>query len=103
MGNQTFSKHMEKVIARCIENNMQNVDLHDSYQTTYETVYWTKTTLLKNQSNTVETPDKGSMAALILLDLSAALDAVNHSILLKSLEFCFGIKEDYTLDVVTSF
>jgi len=37
--------------------------------------------------------DEGSMTALIMLDLSAALDVIDHPILLKRLEFSFGIKE----------
>jgi len=37
--------------------------------------------------------DEGSMTALIMLDLSTAFGVIDHPILLKRLEFSFGIKE----------
>ena len=36
--------------------------------------------------------EEGSMTALIMLDLSGAFDVIYHPILLKRLEFSFGIK-----------
>jgi len=44
-------------------------------------------------SDIAEALDEGSMTALIMLDLSAAFDIIDHPILLKHLEFSFGIKE----------
>ena len=44
-------------------------------------------------SDIAEALDEGSMTALIMLDLSAAFDVIDHPILLKRLEFSFGIKE----------
>ena len=44
-------------------------------------------------SDIAETLDEGSMAALIMIDVSAAADVINHSILLKRLEFSLDIKE----------
>jgi len=44
-------------------------------------------------SDIAEALDEGSMTALIILDLSAVFDAIDHPILLKPLEFSFGIKE----------
>jgi len=48
---------------------------------------------LKVANDIVETVGEGSMTALIMLDLSTAFDVIDHPILLKSLEFSFGIKE----------
>ena len=52
-----------------------------------------ETALLKVDSDISEVVDEGSMTALIMLDLSAAFDVIDHPILLKRLEFSFGIKE----------
>jgi len=48
---------------------------------------------MKVHSNIAQALDEGSMAALIMLDLSIAFDVIDHPITLKSLEFSFGIKE----------
>jgi len=44
-------------------------------------------------SDIAEALDGGSMTALIMLDLSADFEVIDHPILLKRLEFSFGIKE----------
>ena len=45
-------------------------------------------------SNIAEALDEGSMTALIILDLSAAFDVIDHPILLKRLEFSFSINDE---------
>jgi len=45
----------------------------------------------RTDSDTAEALDEGSMAALIMPDLSAGYSMTNNSILLKPFEFSFGI------------
>ena len=47
--------------------------------------------LLKIFNDLLLTVDSGSSAALVLLDLTAAFDTVDHQILLSRLELCVGI------------
>ena len=42
-------------------------------------------------SNILSTVDRGDFAALVMLDLSAAFDTVDHDILLQRLQTSFGI------------
>jgi len=60
---------------------------------TFTSLLIVETAILKVHSDIVEALDEGSMTALIMLDLSAAFDVIDHPILLKRLEFSFGIKE----------
>ena len=48
---------------------------------------------LKVHNDIGEALDEGFTTALIILDLSAAFDVIDHLILLRSLKFSFGIKE----------
>ena len=86
-----ISKLIEKVVARCIEEHLEHNDLNDIYQSAYRRGYSTKIALLKGHSDIVEALDEGSVTALIMLDLSAAFDVIDHPILMKRLEFSFGM------------
>ena len=88
-----ISKLTEKVIAKRIEEHLMHNYLNDIYQSAYRRGYSTETALLKVLSDITEALDGGSTTGLIMLDLSAAFDLINHPILLKRLEVSFGIKE----------
>ena len=48
---------------------------------------------MKDHSGTVEALDEGSMNAVIMLDITAASDVIDHPILLRLLVFSFGTKK----------
>ena len=70
-----MSKFIEKDTARRIEHHIRISDLHDRYRKDHST----ETTLIKVHSDICDSLDEGSMAALLLLDLSAAFDVIDHS------------------------
>ena len=57
-------------------------DLHDLLQSAYKTAHSTEWALLKVQNDILRTVDHGGVAVLVLLDLSAAFDTIDHSLLL---------------------
>ena len=52
----------------------------------------TETALLKVQNDVLQALDKGSAVALIMLDLLAAFDTIDHTILLSRLQELFGVQ-----------
>ena len=55
--------------------------LHDNLQSAYRTGHSTETELLKVHHDIAEVLDTKIMEALVLLDLSAAFDVIDHKIL----------------------
>ena len=85
-----ISKLIEKVVGRRIDEHLKHNDLNDIYQFVYRRGHSTETARLKAHSDIAEALSEGSMTALIILDLSAAFDVIDHPILLKGLECSFG-------------
>ena len=57
----------------------------------YQIFHSTETSLLKIHNDLILAMDRGEVTSLILLDLSAVFDTVNHSILLTRLQNWFGL------------
>jgi len=51
----------------------------------------TETAILRVISDLLEAADNGNISALVLLDLSAAFDTVDHGILCRRLQVTFGL------------
>ena len=60
-------------------------------QSAYRKFHSTETALLAVHNDIISAMYQGRVTALILLDLSAAFDIVNHAILIHRLEHWFGI------------
>ena len=67
-------------------------DLPEPLQSAYKIFHSTKTALLTVTNDIMLSLDKGENVFLVLLDLSAAFDTVNHSLLLLRLQKSFGIR-----------
>ena len=61
------------------------------YQSAYRKFYSSETALLHVQNDILVSLDSGHSTALLLLDLSAAFDIIDHNILLHRLKHWFGI------------
>ena len=66
-------------------------NLSDPFQSAYKAHHGTETALLRVNNDILTALDNGEITALILLDLSAAFDTVDHSILLERLQSCIGV------------
>ena len=74
-----LSKLKEKVEVRRIEHHIQINDHYDRYDSAYRKDHATEMALIKVHCDISDSLVEGSMAALILLDLSAAFDVIDHS------------------------
>jgi Reverse transcriptase (RNA-dependent DNA polymerase) len=72
------------------------------FQSAYRKFYSTETALTRIYNDLVLSINKQKISALVLLDLSAAFDTIDNSILLTRLEYNFGITGT-ALSLVTSY
>jgi len=82
---------LEKVVDARLEQHLSNNNLHEEHQSAYRKFHSTETALLKVQSDILQSLDQNKVTILVLLDLSAAFDTIDHSTLLHRLEHDFGI------------
>ena len=102
-----------KFISKIQSNEFTSVNqffLH-SFQSTYRSFHSTESTHLKIHNDIISSINNGVVTALILLDLSAAFDTVDHSILLSRLKsgsvskipVCHGFLRISTQDTISSY
>ena len=77
-------------------------NLMEPLQSAYESSHSTETALLKVKVDILKAMDNQEVTCLVLFDLSAAFDMVDHKILLNQLENHFGIK-GMTLQWIESY
>ena len=85
------SKLLEKVVANQIMTYMYSNDLHEPLQSTYRPGHSTETAMLKLKNGIDVALDQGDKVLLVLLDLSAAFDTIDHKIMLSRLKSHCGI------------
>ena len=87
-----LSKIVEKVVAsRLLVHQKRNKSL-ENLQSAYKEGHSTETALLCVQSDILQAMDKQNIIILVLLDLSAAFDTIDYSLLLQRLSDRIGIK-----------
>ena len=86
-----LSKVLERVVAARVITYMDSHNLHDVFQSAYKTKHSTETALLRVQNDIRNMIDRDGAAVLVLLDLSAAFDTIDHEVLLSRLQNLIGI------------
>ena len=87
VSNRSFlSKVIEKVISIRILGHISDNNIVDSFQYAYMAGHSCETALLQVYNDIVTTVGKGNRSFLVLLDLSAAFDTIDHDNLFYILE-----------------
>ena len=92
ISNLTFiSKLIEKIVAKRLNKHMIMNNLHEIMQSSYKEHHSTETALTCVQDDFLRAIDDKKSVLLLMLDLSAAFDTVDHTILVNRLRDRLGI------------
>ncbi|KAF7642866.1 hypothetical protein LDENG_00249520, partial [Lucifuga dentata] len=70
---------------------MEANDIFDKFQSGFRKKHSTESALLRVTNDILMRTDSGERTILLLLDLSAAFDTVDHGILIDRLRQCVGL------------
>ena len=85
-----LAKVIEKIVARQTYHYLESNNLLPLKQSAYRKHHSTETALLKVTNDIFRALDQRQEVVLLMLDLSAAFDTLDHAILIKRLEDYFG-------------
>ena len=86
-----LSKIIESAVIKQYIDHFSRNKLHDEKQSAYKQYHSTETLLTKVHNDIMLSLSKGEVTMLVLLDLSAAFDTIDHGILLKRLQKRYGV------------
>jgi hypothetical protein len=93
ISNLTYlSKLLEKVVHKQLVNYATENKLFANFQSGYRKFHSCETAVTKIHNDILVMSDKQENVVLLLLDLSAAFDTINHDILLSKLKRTYGVK-----------
>ena len=89
-----LSKLIERIVCVQIVNHLDKNGLYEVFQSAYRQLLSVETALLRVQNDILQAVDSRGGAILVLLDLSAAFDTIDHEKRIRTLDADFGIKGD---------
>ena len=89
---QYVSKLTERAVFDQTHAHLTSHGLYPPFQSAYRKCHSTETALLKVQNDILMNLDSQHVTLLVLLDLSAAFDTVDHGVLLNRLNTSFGVR-----------
>ena len=88
-----ISKLLERVVAEQLLTHLNENSYLDKFQSAYRPGFSCETALLKVVNDALIDINAGNLVLLVLLDLSAAFDTINHELLLNRLRAAAGIQD----------
>ena len=81
---------LEKIVSTQLFAALEKNQVFEKFQSGFRKYHSTETALLKVTNDLLMAADEGMCSVLVLLDLSAAFDTIDHNILLNRLSGGFG-------------
>ncbi len=89
---QFMSKMLEKVVSAQLCSFLLKNDIYEEFQSGFRPCHSTETALVQITNYFLLASDQGCISLLVLLDLSAAFDTIDHDILIDRLQNYTGIQ-----------
>ncbi len=86
-----LSKILEKVVSSQLYSFLEKNDICEDFQSGFRPSHSTETALIRVTNDLLLSSDRGCISLLVLLDLNAAFDTIDHNVLLNRLENFVGI------------